>query len=81
MIKVERGQTEIHGAAHEILSELTCAIKSVYETLAEYKDEEFAKTMIERANRLALTDEKELGNELKSSLVECLNELLKHLEE
>ena len=58
MIKVEKNSVSMIGSIDELMAELTLAIRSVYDALAEITDEDYAKEGIALCGKLAFDVER-----------------------
>lgn len=58
MIKVNENDVRMLGSIDELMAELTLAIRSVYEALAEITDEDYAKEGIALCGKLAFDVER-----------------------
>ena len=58
MIKAEKDNVSMRGSIDELMAELTLAIRSVYDALAEITDEDYAKEGIALCGKLAFDVER-----------------------
>lgn len=68
MIRVERGELELRGSGHELMTELTIIIRELYQTVARETSEDFAKEMIAKAGRLAFAETSDLVAEAEEAI-------------
>lgn len=80
MIISKNGEVSIKGSETRILTDLTMAIRAVYEALSGTDGEEIAKGMIDKCVELAVTPEEVIHKEAKKAESEISKELIDLLE-
>lgn len=73
MITSMQGTTRIEGAKHEVMSEITCILRSFYETVKEREGEQQAMEQLAEMGRLAVMTSEELEDAVRNLVDEILN--------
>lgn len=68
MIKVDKGDVEMHGTAEDICTDIACALQIIKATLSKKFGESFASGVLERACKLGLMSDEEVRQKQKETM-------------